>query len=110
MPEFPASSRSGHPAQSGGAHHSACISELNSDLSCLPWDFPAAAPASQRNRRCRPRLVVCPAALSLQGGRDDLELVHQPAICLGLVKEAVANEEGEVRAQVFDVDLVDVIG
>ena len=41
--------------------------------------------------------------------RDQLETVDQPAICLRLVKEAVADEDREVRAQVFDVDLVDVV-
>jgi hypothetical protein len=42
--------------------------------------------------------------VSLQGGRDDLEPVDQPAICLRLVEEAVADEDGEIRVQVFDVE------
>ncbi len=42
--------------------------------------------------------------------RDELETVDQPAMCLRLVKEAVADEDGEVRAQVCDVNLVDVVG
>ena len=34
--------------------------------------------------------------------------MDEPAICLRLVKEAVPDEDGEIRVQFFEVDLVDI--